>query len=160
MNYNPVFVLFSHAKRQAKLSKYLGFFAIASFVVFGSLASLAAFKDNHWVYSLFLILPYVFVGISIPISLYHGFLLYRYRIMQPAILKMVFALCILFSASAIGLWFFYPKEAHMAAFLALVSWFCLPYLFYANIERFLSFLTQQQTITPKASLLNQSLPSK
>lgn len=145
MNNNPVFVLFSSAKRQAKLSKYLGFFAIASFVLFGSLASTATLKDSDWIYGSFLVLPYVFVGISIPISVYHGFLLYRYRVMQPAILKMVFGLCFSLSIIALGLWlFFYRQEAQMAAFLALVAWFCLPYLFYANIERFLSFLTEHK----------------
>lgn len=149
MNQDAVFLLFSRAKKQAQLSKYLGFCAVLVFVLFGSLASTATLKDNVWVYAAFVGLPYGFVGLSVPISVYHGFLLWRYRVMQTSILQMVFGFCASLSVVAIGLWLLvYPKEAQMAAFLALVAWFCLPYLFFANIQRFLSYLHQKNQNHP------------
>lgn len=130
------------AIRLANVSVYLGLLAIVCFCVFGTLASMTAFKDSQWVYLIFHYLPYVLIGISIPISLYHGFVLARYRIVQMGILLMVLlggVGMLLFSA---GVWFTQGTTTlfFMSLFLTMVAWFGMPFLFRVNLKKFLAFL--------------------
>ncbi|OOR87783.1 hypothetical protein B0181_09500 [Moraxella caviae] len=128
----------------ANLSVRLGLAAIVCFCVFGTLASLAAFKDSALVYYAFHYLPYALIAVSIPISLYHAFLLARYRIIQAGILKTVLAVGVgllmfalaIFIRQGAGVVFF------MGLFLAMIAWFGMPFLFRVNFKKFLTFLEQ------------------
>lgn len=138
--------LFSTAQRQAQLAVYLGYLAIACFGLFGTLASMERFNDNTLIYVCFHYLPYALIGLSIPFSLYHAFLMYRYRIMQFMILVIMLGFGIALPiASAI----FYVKDnsgmGSMALFVAMIGWLAMPYLFRVNIKRFLEFLKTEKT---------------
>lgn len=127
---NPAIVhLIRNALSLCKISIGLGLLAVICFVVFGTLASLAKFANNSIIYYAFHYLPYVLIGLSIPLSLYHLFLLHRYRLLQFGILMMILIL-------AIGLFW-------LSTFLAFVAWFAIPYLAKVNLHRFLAFLTGQ-----------------
>ena len=104
---------------------------------------MARFKDSEAIYYAFHYLPYALIGLSIPITLYHVFLMYRYRIIQANILLIMLSFGLLLPVVALikyingdGI------QAAMAVFLAMVAWFSMPYLLKVNIIRFLNFLTQ------------------
>lgn len=118
--------VFEQAKRLTAVSILLGVLAILLFLVFGTLSSLKVFADKTWVYVGFHYLPYALIGLSIPISLYHVFLSIRYRIIQLRILLIMVML-------GVGLLLVSP-------FMAMVSWFSMPYLFRVNFGRYLNFL--------------------
>lgn len=132
--------VFTHAKAQAQWAVYLGWVAIVCFCVFGTLASLARFADSQTVYWLFHYLPYVLVLLSVPTSLYHLFLMYRYRIIQANILMIMLSFGLLLPLVAAIKYPSDPKQAAMALFLAVIAWFAMPYLLKVNITRFLNFL--------------------
>lgn len=133
--------LTTHAITLAKISIRLGWLAVAVFLVFGTLASLPAFKDSALIYWAFYYLPHLLVGLSIPISLYHLFILSRYRIIQLGILKMLMAVGfgLLLFALLMGLQQ-HSVAFSMSLFLAMVVWFGMPYLFLVNFKKYLSFL--------------------
>ena len=60
--------LFTNAQKLSQVSIYLGYLAIIAFCVFGTLASMASFRQNVLVYWAFHYLPYVLIGISVPMS--------------------------------------------------------------------------------------------
>lgn len=127
---NPTLIkLIGDALSLCKISIGLGLCAVGCFVVFGTLASLAKFANHAMIYYAFHYLPYALIGLSIPISLYHLFLLHRYRLLQFGILMMIMIM-------AIGLFW-------LSDFLAFVAWFAIPYLAKVNLHRFLAFLTGQ-----------------
>lgn len=117
---------FTHAKKLSRLSIFLGYLAITAFLIFGTLSSLNAFASKTWVYIGLHYLPYLLIGLSVPISLYHVFLSVRYRIIQVRILMIMVML-------GTGLLLVSP-------FMAMISWFAMPYLFRVNFERYLNFL--------------------
>lgn len=136
---------FRQAIRQANIGVYLGLLAIVCFCVFGTLASLPAFKDSGWVYYAFHYLPYVLIAITIPLSLYHSFLLMRYRVVDFSILLTVLLTGIAMLGFALlhGLLYGADKVFFMALFLAMIAWFGMPYLFRVNFKKFLSFLDEK-----------------
>lgn len=144
-NTDRLIALFATAQKQAQVAIYLGWLAIVCFGVFGTLASMQNFKDNTLIYWCFHYLPYVLIGLSIPTSLYHTFLMYRYRIMQFMILVIMLGFGI---ALPIASLIFYLKgdggTGAMALFVAMIAWFAMPYLFKVNIKRFLNFLTAEK----------------
>lgn len=133
--------LFANAQKQASLGVYLGYLAIIAFCVFGTLASMANFKDSTWIYWGFHYLPYALIGLSIPFSLYHAFLMARYRIMQFMILVIMLGFGLALPLASV---IFYFKgqtgNSSMSLFIAMIAWFAMPYLFRVNIKRFLQFL--------------------
>ncbi|UNU72518.1 hypothetical protein LU293_05180 [Moraxella nasovis] len=137
------------AIRFANISIFLGIMAIGSFFILGTLASLNAFKDSMGVYLAFHYLPYVLVGLSIPISLYHVFLLGRYHIIQKSILRLILGVGIglfgftlaVFIAQGSSIVFF------MSLFLTMIAWFGMPFVFRVNFKRFLTFLTHSSKQT-------------
>lgn len=138
---NPTLIrVFIRAKTQAQWATYLGWLAIVCFCVFGTLASMASFAGSYTIYWLFHYLPYVLVGISVPFSLYHLFLMYRYRIIQANILVIMLSFGLLLPLVAAIKYPSDPKQAAMALFLAVIAWFAMPYLLKVNITRFLNFL--------------------
>lgn len=135
--------LFTNAQKLSQVSIYLGYLAIIAFCVFGTLASMASFRQNGLVYWAFHYLPYVLIGVSVPISLYHAFLMFRYRIMQAFILSIVLLTGVLLPLVALGFWLFGNViGAFMSLFLAMIAWFAMPFLFRVNIKRYLKFLTE------------------
>lgn len=135
--------LFNTAKTQVNFSIYLGYGALGCFGVFGTLASMAAFKDSNIIYWCFHYLPYILVGASAPFSLYHAFLMYRYRVMQFMILVIMLGLGVALPIASIILYakgnVFYGWGA---LFFGVLAWFSMPYLFRVNIKRFLQFLSE------------------
>lgn len=135
--------LFTNAQKLSQVSIYLGYLAIIAFCVFGTLASMASFRQSTLVYWAFHYLPYVLIGISVPISLYQAFLMFRYRIMQAFILTIVLLTGVLLPLVALGFWLFGNViGAFMSLFLAMIAWFAMPFLFRVNIKRYLNFLTE------------------
>lgn len=141
---------FRRAIHQANLTVRLGLLAVACFCVFGTLASLAAFKDSAWVYYAFHYLPYALIAITIPMSLYHWFLLMRYRVVDFSILLTVLATGLLTLAFALswGLRHGADTVFFMALFLAMIAWFGMPFLFRVNLKKFLSFLDEKAKSMP------------
>ncbi|PNK60597.1 hypothetical protein [Psychrobacter sp. FDAARGOS_221] len=112
--------------------------AIFAFVVFGTLASLEMFHGSQQLYLLFHYLPYVLVALTIPLTLYQAFLVYRYRLSQPSMLvtsvggaSLLLIVCLLFSLSD-WLW------------LAMAAWIGVAYWFQATFKRFFKFINDQQ----------------
>lgn len=116
------------AKRLNQISIYLIYAAIVAFVVFGTIASIKAFHDSQLLYQVFHYLPYALVGLSIPLTLYCAFILYRYRLSQPSMI----ALCIGVSSLLFLL----------STYVALASWIGVAFLFKANFTRFSKYLAQ------------------
>lgn len=127
--FNPfVLMLIRQAKRLNVFSIYLIYLAIFAFLFFGTLKSLPQFKDSYIIYLCFHYLPYGFVGLSIPLTLYVAFILFRYRLSQPSMLL----LCIL-----VGFGLFL-----VSGYIALVAWIGVAFLFKANIKRFFNFIEE------------------
>lgn len=139
--HQQIIQLITQAIVLANISVYLGYGAIVCFCVFGTLASMATFKDSGVVYWAFHYLPYVLIGLSMPISLYHLFILGRYRIIQKSILKIILMMGVGLLAFAFAMaikgW---AVAFYMSLFLAMVVWFGMPFLFRVNLKKFLDFL--------------------
>lgn len=132
----------THALRLANISVYLGLLAVVCFCVFGTLASLPAFKDSTLIYLAFHYLTYALIGLSMPLNMYQIFLLWRYRIIQPAILLIVTTVGVgLLLFAVVSLLVQGVGEAFfMGLFLAMIAWFAMPFLFRVNFKKFLTFL--------------------
>ena len=104
------------------------YLAIAMFLLFGTLKSLSQFKDSHTIYTLFHTVPYTLLGLSIPLSCYVAFILYRYRLSQPSML----ALCI-----GMGFLLF-----AISSYVALAAWIGVAFMFRANLNRFFTYLDE------------------
>lgn len=120
--------LIKQAQRLNTWSIYLIYLAIAMFLLFGTLKSLSQFKDSHTVYTLFHWVPYGLVGLTIPLSCYVAFILYRYRLSQPSML----ALCI-----GLGFGLFV-----ISSYVALSAWIGVAFMFKANLTRFFNFIRE------------------
>lgn len=140
-----IIAIISSAITLSVISVRLGLTAVVCFCVFGTLASMANFKDNTLIYWAFHYLPYLLIGLSMPISLYHAFILGRYRIIDGGILAMIFLV-------GVGLLFFalimhlsrQSMAFYMSLFLAMIAWFGMPFLFRVNLKKFLNFLKNQE----------------
>lgn len=140
----------TEALRLANISIYLGLIAIACFVVFGTLASMTNFKDSTLIYYSFHYLPYVLIGFSIPISLFHVLFLRRYHIVQGGILFVILITAISLVLFALGVYAVAGMTTNffMAVFLAMMAWFAMPYVFRVNLKKFLNFLQDKQKDNP------------
>lgn len=136
--------LISHAIKLSNIAVYLGIMAVAVFLIFGTLASLPAFKGSVLIYMAFHYLPYLLIGLSVPISGYLWLILVRYRIIQMGILHLMVGLGVggmlisglFYAISGASVSFF------MSVFLVMLVWFGMPYLFRVNLKKFLKFLTE------------------
>ncbi|TWV82459.1 hypothetical protein [Moraxella sp. VT-16-12] len=148
INKQRLIALISHAIKLANISVYLGLMAVMAFCVFGTLASMASFKDSQLIYVAFHYLPYVLIGFSVPVSVYLWWLLSRYKVVQAGILLLILATgvgggiisAVFYAVDGVGTRFF------MSVFLTMMAWFGMPYLFRVNLKKFLKFL--QDTTTP------------
>lgn len=124
-----VLAIIQQAKMLNTLTIYLIYLAIVAFLVFGTLKSLAKFHDSEVIYGLFHYVPYTLVGLSIPLSCYVAFILYRYRLSQPSMV----ALCL-----GVGFGLF-----AVSSYVALAAWIGVAFMFRANLTRFFNFIEQQ-----------------
>lgn len=128
--FSPIVLkLIRQAKTLNKISIYLIYLAIIAFLIFGTLKSLPTFQQSELMYQLFHFVPYGLIGLSIPLSCYVAFILYRYRLSQPSML----ALCI-----GVGFGLF-----AISSYVALASWIGVAFMFKANLTRFFNFIDNQ-----------------
>ena len=123
---------------------YAIYAAIVAFIIFGTIASMKAYRDSDVLYMLFYYLPYLLVGLTVPITLYNAFIILRYRLNQPSMvaisigLAMILTLVsLLFSLSG-WLW------------LGIAAWMGAAFLFSANFKRFFKFIDEHPHGTPDA----------
>lgn len=144
-NHKRVINLIRSALGLANVSVYLGLSAMVCVCVFGTLASLSAFKDSTLIYVAFHYVPYLLIGLSMPISLYHAFILGRYRIIQSGILKMILLVGFALLFFSLAMWIKGQGMAfYMSLFLAMIAWFGMPFLFRVNLRKFLNFLEEKK----------------
>lgn len=130
-NFNPIVLqLIEQASSINKIAIYLIYLAIGAFLLFGTLKSLPMFHQNQTIYLCFHYLPYSLVGLSIPLSCYVAFILWRYRLSQPSMLLMCLAV-------GFGLFF-------VSSYVALSAWIGVAFLFKSNLKRFFNFLTMNE----------------
>lgn len=120
------------AQRANQIAIYLIYAAILAFVVFGTIASIKAFHDNQLLYQLFYNLPYALVALTIPITLYDAFVIYRYRLNQPSMIAMSIGVSTIILIG--GLLF------ADTAWLGLSCWLGVAFLFKVTFKRFFNYL--------------------
>lgn len=129
--FSPAMIaLITQAKKLNQITIYLIYLAIAAFLIFGTLKSLPQFKDSTLIYQCFHYIPYGLIGVTIPLTMYIGFILYRYRLSQPSMI----ALCLL-----VGLGLF-----AVSSYMAFASWIGVAFMFRANLKRFFSFIEENK----------------
>ena len=126
------------AQKLNRVAIFLVCVALACFMFFGTLASVAYFRDSRLMYWLFHYLPYVLVGLSVPLSLYDAFIIHRYRLNQPSILLLSVGIA---SALLIVCLLWQLKNW---MWLGMASWIGVAFLFKANFKRFFNFLQEQE----------------
>ena len=120
------------AQRINQIAIYLIYAAIIAFMVFGTIASIKAFHDNQLLYRLFFNLPYALIALTIPLTLYDAFIIYRYRLNQASMVIMTIGVS---SIILIGGLLFADT-----AWLGLASWLGVAFLFKVSFKRFFDFL--------------------
>ena len=110
--------------------------ALVAFVVFGTIASIKVFHDNQLLYRLFYNLPFILVALTIPITLYDAFIIYRYRLSQSSMVIMTIGVSTVILLG--GLLF------ADTAWLGLASWRGVAFLFKVSFKRFFDFLQAEE----------------
>ncbi len=123
------------AQRANTLAVYLLYAAIIAFMVFGTIASIKMFHDNTVLYRLFFNLPYALIALTIPITLYDAFIIYRYRLAQSSMVIMCIGVS---SIVLIGGLIFADT-----AWLGLACWLGVAFFFRISFKRFFDFLALQ-----------------
>ena len=123
------------AQRANILAVYLLYAAIIAFMVFGTIASIKMFHDNTVLYRLFFNLPYALIALTIPITLYDAFIIYRYRLAQSSMIIMCIGVSSIVLIS--GLLF------ADTAWLGLSCWLGVAFFFRVSFKRFFDFLALQ-----------------
>ncbi|ELA09225.1 hypothetical protein MOMA_02430 [Moraxella macacae 0408225] len=126
-----IIAIINTAKTVNQISIYLIYLAIVLFLLFGTLKSLPKFHDNTLIYHGFYYISYSVIGLTIPLSCFVAFILYRYRLSQPGMIVMCLAV-------GFGLFF-------ISSYVAFASWIGVAFMFKANLKRFFSFLQEQHT---------------
>ena len=125
------------AQRANQIAIYLIYAAIFAFTVFGTIASIKTFHDNQLLYQLFYNLPYALVALTIPITLYDAFVVYRYRLNQPSMIAMSIGVSTIILIG--GLLF------ADTAWFGLSCWLGVAFLFKVSFKRFFNFLDVANT---------------
>lgn len=120
------------AQQANKIAVYLIYAAIIAFMVFGTIASIKMFHDNTLLYRLFFNLPYALIALTIPITLYDAFIIYRYRLNQASMVRMTIGVSTIVLIG--GLLF------ADTAWLGLSCWLGVAFLFKVSFKRFFDFL--------------------
>lgn len=131
------------AQRANQLAVYLIYAAILAFMVFGTIASIKAFHDNQLLYQLFYNLPYALVTLTIPITLYDAFIIYRYRLSQTSMVIMTISVSTIILIASLLL--------ADAAWLGLSCWLGVAFLFKSNFKRFFDFLETEKALNNETS---------
>lgn len=124
------------AQRINKLAIVMLYAAIIAFMVFGTIASIKMFHDNTLLYRLFFNLPYVLIALTIPLTLYDAFIVYRYRLSQSSMVIMTIGVSTIVLVG--GLIF------ADTAWLGLSCWLGVAFLFQSNFKRFFDFLAADE----------------
>jgi len=101
-------------------------------VVLVTIARNKAFHDKRVLYVLFYKVAYALVAITIPLTLYDAFIIYRYRLNQSSMVIMTIGVS---SILLIGGLLFADT-----AWLGLASWLGVAFLFKVSFKRFFNFL--------------------
>ena len=120
------------AQQANKIAIYLIYTAIIAFIVFGTIASIKMFHDNTLLYRLFFNVPYALIALTIPITLYDAFIIYRYRLNQASMVRMTIGVSTLVLIG--GLIF------ADTVWLGLSCWLGVAFLFKVSFKRFFDFL--------------------
>lgn len=128
------------AQRANQIAIYLIYAAIFAFMVFGTIASIKVFHGNQLLYRLFFNLPYVLIALTIPITLYDAFIIYRYRLSQVSMVVMTIGVS---SIILIGGLLFADT-----AWLGLSCWLGVAFLFKVSFKRFFDFLAADESLAP------------
>lgn len=131
------------AQRANQLAVYLIYAAILAFMVFGTIASIKAFHDNQLLYQLFYNLPYALVTLTIPITLYDAFIIYRYRLSQTSMVIMTIGVSTIILIASLLM--------ADAAWLGLSCWLGVAFLFKSNFKRFFDFLETEKALNNETS---------
>lgn len=131
------------AQRANQLAVYLIYAAILTFMVFGTIASIKAFHDNQLLYQLFYNLPYALVTLTIPITLYDAFIVYRYRLSQTSMVIMTIGVSTIILIVSLLM--------ADAAWLGLSCWLGVAFLFKSNFKRFFDFLETEKALNNETS---------
>lgn len=123
------------AQRANKIAVYLLYAAIIAFMVFGTIASIKMFHDSTLLYRLFFNLPYALIALTIPITLYDAFIIYRYRLSQASMVIMTISVSTIVLIGGLIL--------ADTAWLGLSCWLGVAFLFKSNFKRFFDFLALQ-----------------
>ena len=91
---------------------------------------------HQLLYRLFFNLPYALIALTIPITIYDGLVIYRYRLSQPSMIALSIGVSTIILVG--GLLF------ADTAWLGLASWLGVAFLFRANFKRFFNFLEAKQ----------------
>lgn len=124
------------AQRVNTIAIYLLYAAMVAFIIFGTIASIKAFHDNGLLYRLFFNLPYALIALTIPISLYDAFIIYRYRLSQQSMVIMTIGVS---SLVLIGGLLFADT-----AWLGLACWLGVAFLYQVSFKRFFTFLAEKE----------------
>lgn len=135
------------AQRANQIAVYLIYAAIIAFMVFGTIASIKAFHDNQLLYQLFFNLPYALIALTIPLTLYDAFIIYRYRLNQSSMVIMTIGVS---SILLIGGLLFADT-----AWLGLASWLGVAFLFKVSFKRFFNFLAVADLPDPEEQIDTQ-----
>ena len=125
------------AQRANNIAVYMLYAAILAFMVFGTIASIKMFHDNTLLYRLFFNLPYVLIALTIPLTLYDAFIIYRYRLSQSSMVIMTIGVSTIVLVG--GLIF------ADTAWLGLSCWLGVAFLFKVSFKRFFNFLDAEET---------------
>ncbi len=126
------------AQRANNIAIIMLYAAILAFMVFGTIASIKMFHDNTLLYRLFFNLPYVLIALTIPLTLYDAFIIYRYRLSQSSMVIMTIGVSTIVLVG--GLIF------ADTAWLGLSCWLGVAFLFKSNFKRFFDFLAADDVI--------------
>lgn len=137
------------AQKANKIAIYMILAALVAFVVFGTIASIKIFHDNQLLYRLFYNLPFILIALTIPITVYNAFVIYRYRLSQSSMVIMTIGVS---SIILIGGLLFADT-----AWLGLASWLGVAFLFKVSFKRFFDFVeaeTESETNSDVATVNN------
>lgn len=110
--------------------------ALAAFVIFGTIASIKIFHGNQLLYRLFYNLPFILIALTIPITLYNAFIVYRYRLSQTSMVIMTVGVS---SIILLGGMLFADT-----VWLGLSCWLGVAFLFKVSFKRFFDFLAAEK----------------
>jgi hypothetical protein len=141
------------AQKANKIAIVMSCIALAAFVIFGTIASIKMFHDNQLLYRLYYNVPFILIALTIPITLYNAFIVYRYRLSQTSMVIMTVGVS---SIILLGGMIFADT-----VWLGLSCWLGVAFLFQVSFKRFFDFLeAENETENVEQVLANANDDSK